>query len=99
MQLVVDPVGSVYEAIIFAVSESEDRPPTSLPPLHDAVDPDALETLCTRRPDGTAARNCTISFTYSDSQVVVNAGQMFTISVTDRRDGSNGRRDRTTSFE
>ncbi|ELY49217.1 HalOD1 output domain-containing protein [Natronolimnohabitans innermongolicus] len=53
-------------AVIEAVAETTDSDPLDLPPLYDAVDPDALNTLITG-----AETNTRVQFQYAGFDVVV----------------------------
>lgn len=68
-----DPPASV--AVVEAVSAAEGRDPMSLPLLRDAVDPEALDTLCR-----TSGRH-TVSFEYSDSHVTIERDGSITVEV------------------
>lgn len=41
---------SVTREIVAAIADETDRDPENLPPLYDAVDPDALEAIVNRSP-------------------------------------------------
>lgn len=57
--------------LVEAVASATGRDVLELPPLNDAVDGDALETLVAAG-DGASVR---ISFTYADTSVVVDCGE------------------------
>jgi len=57
---------SLATAILRAVAAVENKPPTSMAPLGDVVDPDALELLL-ETPDGDAH----VAFSYAGHRVVV----------------------------
>lgn len=65
------PDEPVSMAVVRAVSSFEDRPETSLPPLHDAINPDALDALFASGGE-TADRSGSVSFVFSDSAVTVD---------------------------
>jgi hypothetical protein len=69
---------SVSEAVVDVVSRSENCEPTSLPPLTDAVDPDALNHLFHSRSGGVGSRTGHISFVYSDSHVSIDHNEYIT---------------------
>lgn len=56
-------------AIVETVSEASDRDPTELPTLHDTVDTDALDALCTGSTSD--ADSITVSFVYANYDVTV----------------------------
>lgn len=55
-------------AVVSAVAEAEDADPVDLPPLYNAIDPDALNDLFTSRPEQTVER---VTFRYVGYDVVV----------------------------
>lgn len=59
------------EAVIFAISATKDLDPTSLEPLTEAIDPDALEKLFQRDDCGPELGSVSVSFVYSDFLVTV----------------------------
>lgn len=65
--------GSIVHTIVGCVSEAEGVPVADLPPLYEAVDPEALVALVTssvgRRKDALHS----FSFEYSDSAVAIDA--------------------------
>lgn len=76
-----DPAGRV---VVETVSDFESRDAVALPPLADAIDPDALEELCTYQSDGTPEFEYVLCFAYSDSRVRVDAAADVTITVTEQ---------------
>ncbi len=62
-----DGGGSTAEAVVSLVAETADRDPLDLPPLYDAVDPEALDRLCTRTSDS----ELRVSFEYAGYTVLV----------------------------
>jgi hypothetical protein len=60
--------------IVWAVADDVGVDPTDLPPLHDEIDTEALDTLV----DGGTARpgSCTVRFTYADRVVRVTDGDI-----------------------
>lgn len=56
-------------AVIEAVAEATDSDPLDLPPLHEAIDPDALNTLFDRHETSTQVR-----FQYAGFEVEVQEG-------------------------
>lgn len=55
-------------AVVSAVAEVENTDPVELPPLYDAIDPEALNDLFTSRPDSALEQ---LSFQYAGYSVVV----------------------------
>lgn len=56
---------TVTERVVDAVASNTGREPLELPPLYDAIDPDALEALVGRMADGE------IVFSYAGCEVTV----------------------------
>jgi hypothetical protein len=61
--------GSATEAVVSLVAQEEDCDPLELPPLYGAVDPEALDQICTA---GDGSSLC-ISFDYTGYTVLVDA--------------------------
>lgn len=61
---------SASEAVIRQIAEAAGVDPLALPPLYDAVDPDALDALFEPSP-GDPILSGTVSFTYCGCGVVV----------------------------
>ncbi|MFB6106436.1 MAG: HalOD1 output domain-containing protein [Halobacteriaceae archaeon] len=59
--------------VIRAVAREEEVPPVDLPPLFDAVDPDALDDICT---DGDRAAAVDLRFAYAGHVVHVRDGSV-----------------------
>lgn len=59
---------SVTMAVVIAMGAVQDTPPTELPPLYEAVNPDALETLFSRQ-----AGPGRVTFRYCEHVVSVDA--------------------------
>lgn len=57
--------------VVTAVAEQADVPPTELPPLFDAIDPDALDDLFSHSTDHPLAVPSRVSFRYAGSTVTV----------------------------
>ncbi|WP_418285082.1 HalOD1 output domain-containing protein [Halorubrum sp. DTA46] len=62
--------------IIEAVAKATNRMPTDLPPLQDAIDSDALDTLLNGR-----SSSVVVSFRYADTDVSVNRNRHDGIEV------------------
>jgi len=61
--------GSATEAIVSLVAQEKGCAPLELEPLYDAVDPEALDSICTATPDSSLR----LSFEYSGFTVLVDA--------------------------
>ena len=72
MDYTIGPDEDMSMGVVRAVSTRERCKPTSLPPLVESVDPDALNSLFAGPRDADAARPLTASFLYSSSQVTVH---------------------------
>ena len=68
----------VADRVVEEVSTAEGVSPSSLPPLYDAVDPEALETLLTSTRDGQSAP-VRVSFPYEGYTVTVTDGGEVTV--------------------
>ncbi|UTF55778.1 HalOD1 output domain-containing protein [Natronosalvus rutilus] len=60
----------IHEQIIDEVAALEDRDPLELPPLYDAVEPDALESIFSTTVGGTT-RVGRVEFPYADHTIIV----------------------------
>lgn len=67
-----DPTRSrpITEVVIDAVASASGESPLDLPPLYDAIDPDALE-LIVREPNTASQRSCFVGFTVGNWGVIV----------------------------
>ncbi|PSQ26576.1 hypothetical protein BRD03_09630 [Halobacteriales archaeon QS_9_68_17] len=63
---------SVTEAVVAAIAEELDADPLEIDPLHDAVDPDALEALFANTPSA-ARRDGEFAFESNGCRVTVTA--------------------------
>jgi len=73
--------GSVTAAVVAAVADRRGVDPTALePPLHDAIDTDALERLF--EPTRRGARAGTVTFAYDGLSITVDSDG--TVDVTER---------------
>jgi hypothetical protein len=59
------------EAVVYAVAEATETDPLDLPPLHSALDPDALNMLFETSTNGRPQTAITVSFEYADHQIVL----------------------------
>ena len=64
--------GEPSSGIVEAVSRASDERPTELPPLHDAVETDALNVLLTED-DPPTAGPVTVTFSYAQYRVTATA--------------------------
>lgn len=60
----------ITEMVVDAISTVSGRDPLDLPPLYEAIDPDALE-LVVREPNTAPTRSCFVGFTLGDWGVIV----------------------------
>lgn len=74
--------------IVTAVSQAKGVTPGELVPLHDVVDPDALEALFDD-PDGPALRDGHVSFTYEGYVVEVGNGEV-TLTTAEQQGSESG---------
>jgi hypothetical protein len=76
------PADSIPVRIVNAVADATGRDPNALPPLYEAVDPDALAALVGRRP--TPARGgdeIEVSFQFAGCPVAVSSTGGVTVAV------------------
>ncbi|WP_226480449.1 HalOD1 output domain-containing protein [Natrinema amylolyticum] len=91
MEREVDAKNSLTIAVIRAVSDYENKPVDSLPPLSETVDSDALEAAFDS--DGNTDRHGRVSFVFSDSRVTIRHGKYITVEpVIFARSNADGRR-------
>jgi hypothetical protein len=76
-----DPNTSMTVAVVEAVSSFENRAPTELPTLHDTVDADALAALFETEGDANGGVSCSVTFTFSDSQVTIENGERIVVEA------------------
>ncbi|MFB6164770.1 MAG: HalOD1 output domain-containing protein [Haloarculaceae archaeon] len=77
--------GALSYAIVTQVAEAKGIEPEELRPLHDVVDPDALESLFDDA-NGSALRDGFVSFAYEGFVVTVDDEQSIDVAT---RDASN----------
>jgi hypothetical protein len=78
---------SLTAEVLAAVAEREGVEPIDLePPLHDVVDPDALEALFADAIDGTAREDVSVEFTYRGHRVLVDGGTVHVLEADAQRD-------------
>lgn len=76
----VDESESTSTAVVRAVACVRNRRPTELPPLHDSVDPDALDGLFSTAECERASVGTCVSFDYDDCKIGVSSdGQIVVI--------------------
>ena len=71
---------SIRLAVVDAVAESTDTAPTELPPLADAIDPDAMEMLFESAAE--PATDGELTFRYAGCEVVVRSGGFVSVTPT-----------------
>lgn len=67
--------------IVEAVARQTGTDPLELPPLFEAVDPDAIETLCGPHENGRC--ECTVSFEYADHTVKIAGTDVAVSAISD----------------
>ncbi|WP_435177137.1 HalOD1 output domain-containing protein [Halorussus sp. AFM4] len=83
------PVDSVTQDVVTAVADATDRDPQALPPLYDAVDPDALEALVNRPPHvGRGSTGVEVAFEFADCVVTVSSTGDVDVSATPAADAA-----------
>lgn len=70
---------SVTTAVLRAVSAVTGMQPDPLHPLYEVVDPDALDALFGRRPNGVPRTGGRLSFNYSRCRITIDDGEVLTI--------------------
>lgn len=74
---------SLIERILQTVAAYENVPTTELPPLFDAVDPDALATLFASPAGGPARTSGSVTFPYAGYQLTVTADESIDVDPLD----------------
>lgn len=64
---------TLTESVVLAVADAVDADPLDLEPLHDSVDPDALDQLFTSTGDQADSVRGRVEFRYADCDVAVHA--------------------------
>ena len=72
---------SVSHTLMTAVAEVEGCCPTDLPPLHDTLDADALDTLFSGGTSCSPQFEGSLTLEYSDSSVTIRSDGSVTISI------------------
>lgn len=73
--------GAVSQRVVAAVAEAHSTDPTELPPLYDAVDPDALDALFDRGNYGERENPGRVVFMFADCEVVVHSDGEVTVTA------------------
>lgn len=63
------------DAVVRAVASATDRDFLEIPPIYDAIDPDGLDALFVAT-DEEARQEITISFSYADCEVAIEASEV-----------------------
>lgn len=66
-------------AVVEAVAAATDRDPLTMPPLHDAIDTDALDALVDRASEAESALR--VTFAYAGATITVEGGHSVTVEV------------------
>lgn len=74
---------SVSMAVVRAVSSMENRTMSSLRPLSEIIDPDALDLLFAPGKDGSPRVGGRISFIYSKCKVTIESNEYLTVELLD----------------
>jgi hypothetical protein len=64
---------TLTESVVLAVADAIDADPLGLEPLHDSVDPDALDQLFTATGEEANSVRGRVEFRYADCDVAVHA--------------------------
>ena len=81
MQYRVGTNEQVSHAVIQAVSDFEECPPTSLPPLQETIDVEALNRVFDSERDG---KRC-LSFSYSNSHITIHGTQILLSTIENKQ--------------
>ena len=73
-----DPSGprSVAEVVVEGVASVQDVEPTALSPVHDVVDPEALDRIVASAAGGLRRGRVVVTFQYVDYEVTVFPGEV-----------------------
>ena len=74
---------SISTTVVTAVAAVKDVDPTDLPPLYDAIDPDALNQLFRSHHQHDAAAMGQVEFTFADCTVVIDGENQVTVTPSD----------------
>lgn len=75
----IGPQENICEGVVEAVSTAETKSPTSLPPLHYAINVDALGKLFEQSTSDSHGRYGQITFVFSESLVTVEYDENITV--------------------
>lgn len=64
---------SYTDGIVRVMAVAHDTDPTALPPVYEAIDPDALEAVLTSLAANAPAESGTVEFAYDDHTVTVES--------------------------
>jgi hypothetical protein len=81
MEYEIDGHEQVSTAVVRAVSAVEGREPSSIPPLTDVLDPDALDVIFASQYNGEPRVGGRISFVYSRCRVSVENDEFLTVRL------------------
>jgi hypothetical protein len=80
MEYNISPEEPVSQAVVTAVSIFEGRDPTTIDPLTETIDPDALDQIFTSRFNGRPRCGGRVSFVYSQSRITVDNNEYVEVS-------------------
>lgn len=83
METEIGPHESVRAAVVRSVSAVEGCEPSTLGPLTDVLNPNALDTLFDSQPDGKPRTGGCLSFIYSHCRVTIDNGEYLTVQLLD----------------
>lgn len=72
------------EQIITAVADATNTTPHELPPLYEAINPDALNRLFAPTYTGDSRADGRITFLYADHEVVIHGSDVVAVKPVDR---------------
>lgn len=101
MEYEIESEESVSQAVVRAVSAATGSDPTSIRPLADVLDPDALDALFAPRGNGQQRIGGELSFVYNECRVTVQNGEYLSIQFLDAGAGPSPTRpeERTVEYE
>ena len=76
--------GSLSTTVVTAVAKAADTDPTSLPPLYEAIDPDALDKLLGGGLGSSGSQDGYLTFTYADHSITVHADGEIVVHAIER---------------
>lgn len=84
---------SATTAVIRAVSAMTGRTHSSLQPLNEVIDPDALDLLFESRANDVPQSGERLTFTYSSCRITIDNGGLLTIEPSETKKASSGESD------